>query len=522
MDSTATQASQEATEEKKHPLGHILGDIRGWWASEVVGTVDQKAVIEKRREDCLLSERYLFMTAMSGGIAILGLLLSSPAVVIGAMLLSPLMGPIIGLGFALALGDYQWLRKSARSLAWGTVMAVALCALVVFLSPIQTVTPEIAARTRPNLFDLLVAFFSALAGAYAMIRGREGTIVGVAIATALMPPLAVVGFGLATFNWTVFSGALLLYVTNLLTIALTAWGMVRLYGFRSSLTDRQSQFQNFVVVAVFLALAVPLALSLRQIGWEYNAQRIVRGELQDAFDARSRLSQVDINFAARPISIDATVLTPELKLEAEVQAERALERRLGQKVDLILTQYQVGTSATAAEKAQLSAARANEEAAAAKRAEDLAKRLSLVAGVTEGDVVIDRQRRRAMVRAKPLSGANLGTYYALEQRIAETEPDWSIELLPPMGTLPTIAFERKLDHEEEAGAMGTTREGAQSLATVQWAAQRTGLPIVLSGERELVESVRSDLEQAGVVVRDGTFSTSGTVVTARWSDPESE
>jgi len=77
----------------------------------------------------------------------------------------------MGLGFALAIGDYRWLRQSAISLAWGSVMAIVLCALVVFMSPLQDITPEIAARTRPNLFDLFVALFSALAGAYAMIRG---------------------------------------------------------------------------------------------------------------------------------------------------------------------------------------------------------------------------------------------------------------------------------------------------------------------------------------------------------------
>jgi uncharacterized hydrophobic protein (TIGR00271 family) len=116
------------------------------------------------------------------------------------MLLSPLMGPIMGLGFALAIGDRDWLRQSGRTLLLGSLVAVVLCAVLVFLSPIQTITSEIAARTRPNLFDLFIALFSALAGAYAMIRGREGTIVGVAIATALMPPLTVVGFGLATSN----------------------------------------------------------------------------------------------------------------------------------------------------------------------------------------------------------------------------------------------------------------------------------------------------------------------------------
>jgi len=183
-------------------LASLLAGVQEWWTVHVIGQIDQAEVIMRRREDCALSERYLFMTAMSGGIAVLGLLLSSPAVVIGAMLLSPLMGPIMGLGFALAIGDWDWLKQSGRTLMVGSVLAVLLCAVLVFFSPIQTITSEIAARTRPNLFDLFVALFSALAGAYAMIRGREGTIVGVAIATALMPPLAVVGFGLATFNWT--------------------------------------------------------------------------------------------------------------------------------------------------------------------------------------------------------------------------------------------------------------------------------------------------------------------------------
>ncbi len=477
-----------ATHQGASSFSHVLFSLQTWWRSEVIGTVDQQAVIAKRREDGLLSERYLFMTAMSGGIAILGLLLSSPAVVIGAMLLSPLMGPIMGLGFALAIGDYNWMKQAARSLAWGTLMAVALCALVVYFSPIQTITPEIAARTRPNLFDLLVALFSALAGAYAMIRGREGTIVGVAIATALMPPLAVVGFGLATANGTVFWGALLLFVTNLLTIAVTALGMARLYGFRTSLTERQSRFQDFAVAAVLFALAIPLFFSLRQIGWEYNAQRIVRSELQDAFDARSRLSQVDIDFGSDPISIDATVLTPRLRLDAEKQAESALSRRLNENIKLNLTQYQVGTSSTAAELAQVSAAREKEEAAAARRAEDMAKRLSLVAGVPEADVLVDRQRRKAMVRAKALDGATLATYRILEQRISATEPDWAVEVIPPAAPLPAIAF---ADGEP-------TTAGYKALELVAWAAHRIEAPVVLSGQEAEAARAAEILAERGI------------------------
>ena len=100
-------------------IDYVVTALTRWWTVEVSGTVDQAAVIEKRRAECELTARYLLMICMSAGIAILGMLLSSPAVVIGAMLLSPLMDPIMGVGFALAVGDFAWLRKSMRSLFIG-------------------------------------------------------------------------------------------------------------------------------------------------------------------------------------------------------------------------------------------------------------------------------------------------------------------------------------------------------------------------------------------------------------------
>ncbi len=494
-------------------FGTVKFSLLRWWRRDVVGTVDQQAVIQSRREDCLLSERYLFMTAMSAGIAVLGLLLSSPAVVIGAMLLSPLMGPIMGLGFALAIGDYLWLKQSARSLAWGTALAIGLTALLVFFSPIRTITPEIVARTQPNLFDLFVALFSALAGAYAMIRGREGTIVGVAIATALMPPLATVGFGLATRNWTVFSGALLLYVTNLITIALTAWAMARLYGFKTTLSSRNTLFQNLAVAAVFVALAIPLAFSLQQIAWQTNAQRIVNAEIEEKFDSRARLDNVDIDFGVEPINIAATMLTPVLRPDAETEIERALARRLGEPVELTLVQFQVGTSASAAEQAQLSAARASEEDAALARAEALGQRLALIAGVPETEVVVDRARRRAVVRAQRLEGATLSAYRTLETRIAATEPEWTVQLLPPPAALPaTIEF---VDRENEERA--PSEAGTRALAVIAWGARRLGLPVILTGNASDAQAAATTLREAGVEV---TVNTGRGPVRPEWGDPE--
>ena len=508
---------------RRTSFARVVFSLRRYWFEDVVGTVNQAEVIEKRRAECALSERYLFMTAMSAGIAVLGLLLSSPAVVIGAMLLSPLMDPIMGLGFALAIGDYHWLRQSARSLAWGAAMAVGLTALVVYLSPIQTITAEIAARTEPTLFDLFVALFSALAGAYAMIRGRDGTIVGVAIATALMPPLATVGFGFATWNWTVFSGALLLCVTYLITIALTAWAMARAYGFRTSLSARQSIYQNLVVFAVFIALIVPLTYSLQQIVFQTNAQRVMRAEIEEAFPTDAEVSKLDVDFRAEPIVASASIYTPDLKPDVEAEIERAFAARLGRPVELTLTQLQVGTSATAAQQAQLSAARAREEQVAISRANTLAQRLALVAGVPEDEVTVDRTRRRATVRAERLEGADLSAYRQLEQRIARTEPDWTIELLPPISNLPqaitfeTVRIEAPGDDTSTETALAPTQEGRRALAVIEWAASRFDMSITLAGPIDDARRAQAILAERGVAV---DIQSGRAPLRAEWGGPE--
>ena len=473
-----------------HELTRFFISLRRWWRYDVIVSIDQQGVIDRRRQECVLSARYVLMLTMSAGIAVLGLLQSSPAVVIGAMLLSPLMEPIMGLGFGLAIGDFKWTKQSLKTLLIGALAAVLFSALLVFFSPLQTVTSEIAARTRPNLLDLGIALFSAVAGAYAMIRGREGTIVGVAIATALMPPLSVVGFGLATFNWVVFNGALMLFVTNLVTIAGTAFLMAKLYGFRTSLTEKQTRLQFVLTLAAFVALAIPLGLSLRQIAWEASAQRIIRDEVVRSFDERARVAQLDISWDTEPLEIAAIVLTPQLNPKAEAETQTGLERTLKQPLTYSLTQYQVGTSSDAADAAQVAAARVKEEQASAARANELAGQLALVAGVSEENVVVDRQRRRAVVRAEPLPGAGMASYAVLEQRIAATEPEWKIELIPPLDPLPAIP-------------VSEDKPDANTVALIAWAAARKGLPVSVSGPSEQVEQVVKALTEKGVSATAG-------------------
>lgn len=466
-----------------HPIAGSIRLLRRWWRIAVQSDVDQPAIITKIKADCSFTPRYSFLICMSAGIAILGLLLSSPAVVIGAMLLSPLMYPIMAVGFASAVGDSAWLKDSGWALFMGTLIAVLFSAFVVLLSPLQTVTPEIAARTRPNLFDLGVAVFSGLAGAYAMIRGGLGTIVGVAIAVALMPPLAVIGFGLATMNWAVFAGSLLLYFTNLMVIALTATVMAWLYGFRSYMTERQTQLQIFAMIVVFVGLAIPLGLSLVQIGHEANISRSANGLVKDQFGPRARVSQIDIDFNADPILISASVFTPTIRSGAEEQSSRVLSRTFNEPIQVQIEQYKVETGDNAAQ-AELAAIRAREQQQAVEtQVSKLRENLALIAGVEQDDVIVDTAKRRAIVMAKPLLGASLQTYYALEQRMVKQMPDWAINIQPPPAALPELVVA-----ENEL-----TNASKIRLEWISWAALRSPMSMAMSGDKDDLDIVASEL-----------------------------
>ncbi|WP_417614193.1 DUF389 domain-containing protein [Parasphingorhabdus sp.] len=509
----AASSKQSKSKPPSGPFAPVTGSIRlfrRWWQIVVRADVDQQAVIEKVREDSGFTPHFAFMTSMSAGIAILGLLLSSPAVVIGAMLLSPLMGPIMGAGFALAVGDSAWLRESGKAILLGTIISILFAGLVVTMSPLQMVTAEIAARTRPNLFDLAVALFSALAGAYAMIRGRMGTIVGVAIATALMPPLAVVGFGLATLNWAVFGGSLLLFFTNLMTIALTATGMARLYGFRSYLSERQSQVQVAMMAVIFIALAIPLGLSLRQIAWEANVSRTANGYIKDQFGGNASVSKIETDFDADPIVINATVFTPQILAGASEQSTRVISRTLGRAIAVKITQFKVESGAEA-QAAELAAASAQAQAQKAEIQENrLRQDLALIAGVSIDDVTLDTSRQRAMVIAKPLPGATLASYFALEQRVAAGASNWTIRLQPPAAALPELSV--------SDGAVASSSTG--DLKLIIWAANRLGLPLGIAGREIDRAVVTKALEDKNIpVTQQSSGNAASGVVSVRWQAP---
>ena len=298
------------------------------------------------------------------------------------------------------------------SLAAGVFLAVFFCALIVLISPLQTVTTEIAARTRPNLFDLGVAIFSGLAGTYAMIRGRQGAIVGVAIAVALMPPLAVMGFGLATLNLPILWGATFLFFTNLIAIGFSAAVLARIYGFAGRLSPRQTGLQIVLVLGMLAAFAVPLGLALRQIAWEAAVSRQAREAIAARFEKNARVSQLVVDYDAQPLRVRAVVFTPALRPGADAETTRLLAEALGRPVEVGIEQVRIGNAN--AQAAQLAEARGATTDPAGDR---IGERLALVAGVPLDEVLIDRDHRTARVRARPLPGASLRAYQDLEARV---------------------------------------------------------------------------------------------------------
>jgi len=192
------------------------------------GEEDQKKVLENIISNISFRGSNLWILACAIVIASVGLNVNSTAVIIGAMLISPLMGPIVGAGFGLGMYDFELVKKSIKNLAIATIVSLIVSTLYFYISPFKEVRSELLARTSPNIYDVLIAFFGGLVGVIAVTRVEKGNpIPGVAIATALMPPLCTAGYGLATGNYLFFGGALFLYTINCVFICIATFIIVK-------------------------------------------------------------------------------------------------------------------------------------------------------------------------------------------------------------------------------------------------------------------------------------------------------
>jgi len=216
-------------------------------------------------------------------IAAIGLNVNSIPVIIGAMLISPVMGPIIGFGLGLGTNDTELMKNALKNYLVMVAISIIVASLYFLASPLKLNNPtELLARTRPTIYDVLIALFGGIAGMMEHSRKERGNVIsGVAIATALMPPLCTMGYGIARLSLTYILGATYLFLINSFFIALATFFMSKFLGFESAYADESTlRHSRRVVTAVLLVMIVPSIISaigtIRDNNFETSAERFVQ------------------------------------------------------------------------------------------------------------------------------------------------------------------------------------------------------------------------------------------------------
>lgn len=452
-----------------------------------------------------LSQGYVLMCALSAGIATLGLLQSSTAVVIGAMLISPLMSPIAALGFGFASIDGQRVRDAAKVVLVGALIGIATGMLLTLISPIRTATPEILARTEPTLLDLAVALLSGIAGGYATVRNKGGTAIGVAIATALMPPLATVGYGLGVMNPAYALGAFLLFLTNLSAIAFAFALIARLSGAARPLANVEWKPRYVIAgLGAFLVLATPLALTLVRVSQEASLRSSARSAITNAIGSDEvSFAQLDINWPlfGSP-QVHAVVVTPRFKEGAEDAVRDLLARQ--NHAAIILLQQVVAADTTSQTRSMIDAAMERTAAGIAADVPPYDRIRASIAIPTRG--IWSNQADR-VVNIEPMAapGWTLRDYREAERVANTTSEGWRVRLLPPVAPQLVVAT------GEAPVAEGTVATDVAIWALQRWGIAQVGLAVP---QDETAAALVDALAAAGIQTRPLVAETvgAGTVI----------
>ncbi|WP_018108136.1 TIGR00341 family protein [Bacteroides propionicifaciens] len=248
---------------------------------------DESLAVDSIRKGVVFKGANLWILIFATFMASLGLNVNSTAVIIGAMLISPLMGPIMGIGLAVGVSDFDLVKRSFKSFLITTAFSVVTSTIFFLISPLAEAQSELLARTSPNIYDVLIALFGGLAGVVALSTKEKGNVIpGVAIATALMPPLCTAGYGLATGNLAFFLGAFYLYFINSVFIAVATFIGVRVMKFRpKEFVDktREMKVRKYIVLIVILTMVPAIYLTtgiIKETVFKNSASRFIAEELQ--------------------------------------------------------------------------------------------------------------------------------------------------------------------------------------------------------------------------------------------------
>ena len=267
----------------------------------------EEDTVEAIRKGIVFRGTNLWVLIFATFIASLGLNTNSTAVIIGAMLISPLMGPIMGIGLGVGINDFELIKKAFRNLLIATIFSVLTSTLYFLLSPLNEARSELLARTTPTIYDVLIAFFGGMAGIVASSTKLKGNVIpGVAIATALMPPLCTAGFGLATGNLLYFLGAFYLYFINSVFISLATYIGVRVMHFqRKQFVDkvREKLVRKYIIGIAIATMCPAVYLTyniVRETIYHSSANNFITSELQFP---DSQILNREISFDKREIKV---------------------------------------------------------------------------------------------------------------------------------------------------------------------------------------------------------------------------
>jgi uncharacterized hydrophobic protein (TIGR00271 family) len=280
------------------------------------GEEDPKLVVENVTQNVSFRGANLWILACAILIASVGLNVNSTAVIIGAMLISPLMGPIVGAGFALATYNFSLLKKSIKNLLIATAVSLTVSVLYFYLSPFKEVQSELLARTAPNIYDVLIAFFGGIVGAISITRVAKGNpIPGVAIATALMPPLCTAGFGIATGNFSFFLGAFYLYTINCFFICISTFLIIKFLKYRpvqwaDKTLEKRIRYGISILIVVMIVPSCYLAYNLlNEKRYTQNVENYINTEF---INNGYTVIYKKINYNSNPKSIELAFLSKNL------------------------------------------------------------------------------------------------------------------------------------------------------------------------------------------------------------------
>ncbi len=284
---------------------------------------------EKVREDIIKNISFrganVWILACAIFIASIGLNVNSTAVIIGAMLISPLMGPIVGIGFALATYDVELLKRSGKNLLRATLVGFVVSSVYFYLSPFKEVQSELLARTSPTIYDVMIAFLGGIVGAISITRVDKGNpIPGVAIATALMPPLCTAGFGLASLSFKFVAGALYLYAINCFFIALSTFLVIKYLKYKPVETENKilDKKVKYVIYILMLLMIVPSSYLAYNLLQEKQYSQNVDDFITDEFVNKGfTVIYKNVNYNSNPKTIELAFLSKKID-SAEVNLMR--------------------------------------------------------------------------------------------------------------------------------------------------------------------------------------------------------